>query len=77
MGHSSRTGIAIGRGERRKPESEDSGFHFGGADRDRTDDLLNAIQALSQLSYSPELIFSSASLASRAVTGSAAKMLGF
>jgi hypothetical protein len=28
--------------------------HFnGGADRDRTDDLLNAIQALSQLSYSP------------------------
>ncbi len=26
---------------------------FGGADQDRTDDLLNAIQALSQLSYSP------------------------
>jgi len=26
---------------------------FGGADRDRTDDLLNAIQALSQLSYVP------------------------
>ena len=26
---------------------------LGGADRDRTDDLLNAIQALSQLSYSP------------------------
>ena len=25
----------------------------GGADRDRTDDLLNAIQALSQLSYGP------------------------
>lgn len=25
----------------------------GGAGRDRTDDLLNAIQALSQLSYSP------------------------
>jgi hypothetical protein len=25
----------------------------GGADQDRTDDLLNAIQALSQLSYSP------------------------
>ena len=25
----------------------------GGADRDRTDDLLNAIQALSQLSYIP------------------------
>ena len=27
---------------------------FGGADQDRTDDLLNAIQALSQLSYSPK-----------------------
>ena len=26
----------------------------GGADRDRTDDLLNAIQTLSQLSYSPK-----------------------
>jgi hypothetical protein len=26
---------------------------FGGADADRTRDLLNAIQALSQLSYSP------------------------
>ena len=25
----------------------------GGAERDRTDDLLSAIQALSQLSYSP------------------------
>jgi hypothetical protein len=25
----------------------------GGADRDRTDDLMNAIHALSQLSYSP------------------------
>jgi hypothetical protein len=29
---------------------------FGGADQDRTDDLLNAIQALSQLSYSPKRI---------------------
>src|SRR5262249_5369967 len=27
--------------------------YSGGADRDRTDDLLNAIQALSQLSYGP------------------------
>ena len=26
---------------------------IGGADRDRTDDLMNAIHALSQLSYSP------------------------
>ena len=28
-------------------------FKTGGAGRDRTDDLLNAIQTLSQLSYSP------------------------
>ncbi len=28
-------------------------FYFGGAEQDRTVDLLNAIQALSQLSYSP------------------------
>jgi hypothetical protein len=28
----------------------------GGARRDRTDDLLNANQALSQLSYGPQLI---------------------
>ncbi len=30
----------------------------GGAERDRTADLLNAIQALSQLSYSPDLYIS-------------------
>ena len=30
-------------------------FLFGGARRNRTDDLLNAIQALSQLSYGPFL----------------------
>ena len=30
--------------------------HHGGADRDRTDDLYNAIVALSQLSYSPNII---------------------
>ena len=29
-------------------------FRFGGAKRDRTADLYNAIVALSQLSYSPE-----------------------
>ncbi len=29
----------------------------GGAERDRTADLLNAIQALSQLSYSPVMFF--------------------
>ena len=28
---------------------------MGGASRDRTDDLLNANQALSQLSYSPKI----------------------
>jgi len=31
----------------------DFGSLFGGADEDRTHDLLNAIQALSQLSYGP------------------------
>ena len=30
---------------------------FGGARRDRTDDLLRARQALSQLSYGPLLVF--------------------
>jgi hypothetical protein len=34
----------------------DARAETGGADRDRTDDLLNANQALSQLSYSPLLI---------------------
>ena len=32
-------------------------FEFGGDNRDRTDDLLNAIQALSQLSYIPVLMW--------------------
>ncbi len=36
---------------RRKPLSSE----FGGARRDRTADLLHAMQALSQLSYSPKL----------------------
>ena len=31
-------------------------FYYGGAKRDRTADLLNANQALSQLSYSPLII---------------------
>ena len=34
-------------------QAHDSSGGVGGADRDRTDDLLNAIQALSQLSYGP------------------------
>jgi hypothetical protein len=33
-----------------------NGCDGGGASRDRTDDLLRAKQALSQLSYSPDLI---------------------
>ena len=32
-------------------------FFKSGADRDRTDDLVNAIHALSQLSYSPIILF--------------------
>ena len=32
----------------------DSGMDAGGGERDRTDDLLLAKQALSQLSYTPE-----------------------
>lgn len=34
----------------------DSTFSIGGDKRDRTADLLNAIQALSQLSYAPTTI---------------------
>ena len=38
----------------KSPETvEFQGFSFGGDKRDRTADLLNAIQALSQLSYNP------------------------
>ncbi len=37
----------------KKNQMIDLSLEFGGADRDRTDDLLNAIQALSQLSYGP------------------------
>ncbi len=33
------------------------GSNFGGAKRDRTADLLHAMQALSQLSYSPTMFF--------------------
>ena len=36
-------------------KSREAVTKFGGAKRDRTDDLYNAIVALSQLSYSPEL----------------------
>ena len=38
----------------KSPETvEFQGFSLGGDKRDRTADLLNAIQALSQLSYNP------------------------
>src|SRR4029450_4513387 len=41
-------------GPRLRPRtSEGSELSLGGAERDRTVDLLNAIQALSQLSYGP------------------------
>ena len=33
--------------------TDENGGEDGGASRDRTDDLLHAMQALSQLSYSP------------------------
>ena len=38
---------------KQKPPRKREGFNFGGAKRDRTADLLHAMQALSQLSYSP------------------------
>ena len=51
-------GVAVRNAESRKlenplPAELEGGFNDGGAARDRTADLLNAIQALSQLSYSP------------------------
>jgi hypothetical protein len=40
--------------ENKKPAVNTAGYGFhGGADGDRTHDLMNAIHALSQLSYSP------------------------
>ncbi len=41
---------------KKKPESRDSGFGVGGDKRDRTADLLHAMQALSQLSYTPVML---------------------
>ncbi len=39
----------------KKPPLCSEGWKFGGAKRDRTADLLHAMQALSQLSYSPTM----------------------
>ena len=41
----------------------------GGASRNRTDDLYNAIVALSQLSYGPECLFAAGWVLSGAVAG--------
>ena len=43
-------------GTKRKKAPYGALFSFGGDDRDRTDYLLNAIQALSQVSYTPECL---------------------
>ncbi len=44
----------VTRKQNRRDKPGDKSFEMsGGAERDRTVDLLNAIQALSQLSYSP------------------------
>ena len=40
----------------KKPRTKSPRFLFGGDKRDRTADLLNAIQALSQLSYTPRCL---------------------
>ena len=39
-------------------------FEASGADRVRTDDLLHAMQALSQLSYGPQMFYIAALIAS-------------
>ena len=57
--------------QRKNPENQWFSGFFGGDKRDRTADLLNAIQALSQLSYTP--IFGSLSDSFRII----ATQLGF
>ena len=46
----------------KKPPPFGEGLNFGGAKRDRTADLLHAMQALSQLSYSPTCDFTDRTL---------------
>ena len=48
----------------------------GGAERDRTDDLLLAKQALSQLSYSPKLVIRSTNRDLEPIEGSLAREAG-
>ncbi len=42
---------------KKNPRAQRRGSLFGGARRNRTDDLLHAMQALSQLSYGPETLY--------------------
>ena len=44
------------RGEKNKTPALAGVFEIGGANRNRTDDLLHAMQALSQLSYGPTTV---------------------
>ena len=46
----------------KKTPATGEGSNFGGAKRDRTADLLHAMQALSQLSYSPTCDFTNRTL---------------
>ena len=55
-GFAEREGRARRRPDKRKEAPYGALFSFGGDDRDRTDYLLNAIQALSQVSYTPECL---------------------
>lgn len=50
-----RTPVTAVKGRCPRPLDDGDNIDFGGAKRDRTADLLHAMQALSQLSYSPEL----------------------
>mgnify|MGYP007072233551 CR=1 FL=1 len=51
-------GLFFGPRTNKTPVSSDGGLDvLGGAGRNRTDDLYNAIVALSQLSYGPKTVF--------------------
>ncbi len=61
-------GVLMGAGIGKPPAVVRRGV-YGGAKRSRTADLLNAIQALYQLSYSPEPLAVAAGLVRRALEG--------